>query len=137
MVRESYAKLGDPAEMATGFYDRLFTADRSAEELFTYGSDVMAVKFADELAALVDAISTYPDFAPRVRDLGVRHAGYGVRTGHFEAAREALIGALADHLGQQWSADLEAAWRRAYNLIAELMMAAGAEARPGRASGTS
>jgi hypothetical protein len=32
---------------------------------------------------------------------------------------------LADHLGAEWNAELEAAWRRAYNLVAEMMMAAG------------
>jgi hemoglobin-like flavoprotein len=130
MVRESYDLLGDPTEMAAGFYDRLFTADPSARGLFAHGPDVMAAKFADELAALVDAISTYPDFAPRVRELGVRHAGYRVQTGNYRSAREALMGALAEHLGERWSSDLEAAWRRAYNLIAELMMAAGAASRP-------
>jgi hemoglobin-like flavoprotein len=125
MVQESYATLGsDATKMAIDFYRRLFTADPSASELFTEGPDVMAVKFSAELAALVEAISSFPEFAPRVRDLGSRHAEYGVQTRHYQAACDALMGALADHLAPQWNADLEAAWRRAYNLVAELMMAA-------------
>ncbi len=127
-VRSSYASLGRAAPaMAMDFYRRLFAADPSAEALFTYGPDVMAQKFTDELDAIVQAISSFDAFAPRVRDLAVRHVGYGVQTQHYHAAGEALIGALAAHLAPEWDDALEAAWRRAYNLVAELMMATAAE----------
>ena len=86
----------------------------------------MAGKFAAELAALVEAISSFSDLATRTRELGSRHAAYGVQTTHYHSACEALIGALEEHLGEQWNAALEAAWRRAYNLVAELMMSAEA-----------
>ena len=125
MVRASYAALGgDAAGMASDFYSRLFGADPSARALFADDPDLMAVKFATELEALVEAISSFAEFAPRVRDLGVRHAGYRVQTRHYHSAREALIDSLAEHLGEQWNANLEVAWRRAYNLVAEMMMAA-------------
>jgi nitric oxide dioxygenase len=131
LVESSYAALGeDAAAMAHDFYRRLFTIDPSAKELFTDNPDVMAVRFSVELKALVDAISSFPDFAPRVRDLGRRHAGYRVRARHYHAAGEALIGALADHLDERWSNELEVAWRRAYNLVAEMMMSAGGAHRP-------
>ena len=130
MVESSFAALGaDGPTMAHDFYRRLFTIDPSAAELFSDGPDVMAIRFTVELKALVDAISSFPDFAPRVRDLGRRHAGYRVHARHYHAAREALIGALAEHLADRWSDELEAAWRRAYNLVAELMMSAGAAQR--------
>jgi hemoglobin-like flavoprotein len=128
MVQKSYTALGSGATtMANDFYRRLFAADPSTRELFTAGPDVMAVKFAAELEALVEAISSFPDFAPRVRELGARHAAYRVQTRHYHAAREALIGALAEHLAPQWNAETEEAWRRAYNLVAEMMMAAAVE----------
>jgi len=86
LVRSSYASLGSGApRMATEFYRRLFAADPSAEALFTQGPDVMAGKFADELDAIVQAISSFEAFAPRVRDLAVRHVGYGVQTQHYQA----------------------------------------------------
>jgi hemoglobin-like flavoprotein len=125
MVQQSYAALGaETTKMANDFYGRLFTSDPSAKDLFTDGPDVMSVKFAAELAALVESISSFPEFAPRVRELGARHAAYRVQPRHYGAAREALIGALAQHLAEQWNAEMEAAWRRAYNLVAEMMMAA-------------
>jgi nitric oxide dioxygenase len=88
----------------------------------------MAVKFSVELEALVDTISSFPEFSPRVRELGARHAGYGVRPAHYGSVREALIGALAERLAARWNAELEAAWYRAFNLVAEVMMAGAADA---------
>jgi len=129
LVRSSYADLGPgPTAMAEEFYRRLFTIDPSTRALFSYGPEVMAVKFIAELDAIVDAISRFDDFRARVADLGARHAGYGVQTRHYEAVGEALIGALAAHLADAWDARLETAWRRAYNLVAEVMMGAQQDA---------
>jgi hemoglobin-like flavoprotein len=128
LVQSSYASLGDTAPaMARDFYRRLFASDRSTEALFTRSPDVMAEKFAGELAAIVEAITSYETFAPRVRDLAARHIGYGVQARHYQSVGDALIATLADRLGPQWDLELEAAWRRAYNLVAELMMASAAE----------
>jgi hemoglobin-like flavoprotein len=140
LVQSSYARLGDAAPaMAVDFYARLFAADPSAEALFTDGPDVMSVKFANELEAIVEAISSFDTFASRVRELAARHVGYGVQSRHYHAVGEALIGALAAHLAPEWDDALEAAWGRAYNLVAEVMMAAAADVRArataGRLSG--
>jgi hemoglobin-like flavoprotein len=136
LVRSSYASLGDAApRMAMDFYRRLFAADPSAEALFTNGPEVMSTKFADELEAIVQAISSFDAFAPRVRELAARHVGYGVQTQHYHAVGEALIGALAVHLAPDWDDVMEAAWRRAYNLVAEVMMAAAADVRAGAVAG--
>jgi hemoglobin-like flavoprotein len=129
LVRSSYGALGlDKSKMATDFYRRLFAVDPSARELFNADVSEMAVKFSVELETLVETISSFPDFSPRVRELGARHAGYGVRTAHYGSVREALLGALAEHLAAQWSAELAAAWDRAYNLVAEMMMVGAADA---------
>jgi nitric oxide dioxygenase len=127
LVQVSYASLGDGASvMAAAFYERLFAADPTAAPLFTHGPDVMAEKFADELAAIVQAITSYEVFAARVSDLAARHVVYGVQTHHYRAVGDALIAALAAQLGPAWDQDLDDAWRRAYNLVAETMMGAAA-----------
>jgi hemoglobin-like flavoprotein len=125
VVRASYQSLGaDAASMAEEFYGRLFAADPSTRTLFSDGPEIMAVKFVAELDAIVEAIASFDEFRQRVADLGVRHAAYGVQTKHYRAVGEALVASLAAHLGEQWDERLEAAWRRAYNLVAETMMSA-------------
>ena len=127
LVRASYATLPDGGEaMAADFYRNLFEIAPEARTLFATEPAVMAVKFSAELAAIVEAITSFETFAPRVRELAVRHVGYGVQPHHYRAVGQALIRALAVHLGESWDEELEAAWRRAYNLVAELMMAAAA-----------
>jgi nitric oxide dioxygenase len=139
LVATSYAALGaDAATMADGFYRRLFEADPSARDLFDTAPGQMSAKFALELAALVEGISSFRDFAARAVELGGRHAVYGVRAPDYAAAREALISSLAEAFGRRWNDELAAAWRGAYDLTAELMMAGGAGATdsPGEASAT-
>jgi hemoglobin-like flavoprotein len=123
LVQSSYAALGDAAPaMARDFYRRLFASDPTVEGLFDADADVMATKFSDELAAIVQAIVSFDAFAIRVRDLAARHVAYGVQTRHYRLVGEALMGALAAQLAPDWTPDLEAAWRRAYNLVAEVML---------------
>ena len=129
LVRSSYASLGgrSPA-MAFEFYRRLFALDPSIEDMFTYAPEIMKDKFSAELAAIVEAIVDFDAFSARLHDLATRHAGYGVQVRHYRLVGEALLGALADALGPDWDEAHEAAWRNAFNLVAEIMMAAAAEA---------
>ncbi len=123
LVQSSYAALGaDASAMAVDFYRRLFAADSSTRALFTDGPEIMALKFTAELEAIVEAITSFDEFRSRVDALGARHADYGVQTEHYRAVGDALIGALAARLHRAWDPALEAAWRRAYNLVAEVMM---------------
>jgi hemoglobin-like flavoprotein len=125
VVRASYKLLGtDATSMAEDFYGRLFAVDPSTRELFSDGPEIMAVKFTAELDAIVEAIASFDEFRARVADLGVRHAAYGVQARHYHAVGEALVASLAAHLGDRWDENLETAWRRAYNLVAETMMSA-------------
>jgi nitric oxide dioxygenase len=128
LVRSSYAALGDERRaVARDFYKRLLAADPAVEALFGDDPEVMAAKFSDELAAIVEAIVSYDAFATRLQELAARHLGYGVQTRHYRLVGDALVAALAAALAPRWDETLDAAWRTAYNLVAEVMMAAAAQ----------
>ena len=129
LVRSSYASLGrGSTAMAREFYRRLFALDPTVEDLFTDGPEIMADKFSGELAAIVEAIVSFDAFRARLGDLATRHVGYGVQVRHYRLVGEALVGALADALAPEWTEAHDTAWRHAYNLVAEVMMAAAAGA---------
>ncbi len=127
LVRGSYASLDDARALASDFYRRLFTIDPSARRLFSQDPEVMAEKFAAELGAIVQAITSFDVFAARLRHLAVRHYAAGVRPRHYGSVADALMQALAAQLGSGWTPAVEHAWRRAYNLVAEIMIAESAE----------
>jgi len=128
LVRCTYASLGDDAPaMASDFYRRLFAIDPSAQVLFGQDPAIMAEKFAAELNAIVEAIISFDVFSATLRHLATRHRAVGVRPRHYSSAGDALVGALADHLAPDWTPAAESAWRRAYNLVAEIMIAAAAD----------
>ncbi len=137
LVRTSYKLLGGAAtSMAADFYGRLFAADPSTRALFSDGPEIMAVKFTAELDAIVEAIASFDEFRVRVADLGARHAAYGVQAKHYHAVGESLVASLAAHLGDSWDENLDTAWRRAYNLVAETMMSAQQTVHGRRSEGT-
>jgi hemoglobin-like flavoprotein len=114
--------------VSADFYRRLFAADPSVAGLFQSDPVRQRAKFAAELEAIVLAIRRHEMFLVRARALGARHAGYGVRAAHYRAVGVALLAALAAALGDTWTPQVEQAWRLAYNLIAEAMMAGAADA---------
>ena len=112
--------------LAADFYVRLLGADPSLVALFGSDPAVQRAKFADELAAIVNAIRRFDEFATEGSALGCRHRRYGVAAGHYRTAGVALLDALADALGPAWTPAAADAWRLAYHLTAEVMIAGSA-----------
>src|SRR6478752_1907343 len=89
--------------LAADFYVRLLAADPSLAALFGGDPAVQRAKFAAELAAIVQAIRRFDEFATEGAALGCRHHRYGVGAGHYRTAGLALLDALADALGPAWT----------------------------------
>jgi hemoglobin-like flavoprotein len=122
-VQRSFSDLGTRTdELARQFYARLFALDPSVEDLFSTDPAVQRAKFVDELTEIVRSISALDRFVPRALDLGARHVAYRVKPDHYRLVGQALIGALGAVLGDAFDAELEAAWKQAYDLVAETMM---------------
>ena len=61
-----------------------------------------------------------------LRELGLRHEGYHIRHEHYVMVGSALLGTLADFLGEAWSPQVCKAWIEAYGAVASLMVASNA-----------
>ena len=120
----------DLVDLTADFYRRAFEGHPALVDMFTTDRDVQRARFAEELAVIVTSIRRYDGFVSTTRSLGARHYEYGVRAAHFRLMGEALIGALAAAHGDAWTDEVDEAWRVAYSLTAETMMA-GAQDRPG------
>jgi hemoglobin-like flavoprotein len=120
-VEDTFAGL-DLEALSADFYRMAFAADPSLLPMFVSDPGAQRDRFAAELEEIVDSIRTLDEFGPRVRTLGARHRGYGVRAAHYKVMGEALMASLRQAIGEQWTPEVEDAWRLAYNLVAETMM---------------
>jgi hemoglobin-like flavoprotein len=134
LVQSSFRSLGpDLPTMASRFYQELFQRDPALRPLFTTDPAEQEVKFTEKLTEIVGSIPRLDLLLAHTRDLGARHAGYGVRVADYRTVGGALIEALAAVLGDAFDAETREAWAIAYNLIAETMLDGAASARAVRA----
>jgi nitric oxide dioxygenase len=135
LVKTSFAAAAaEPGALARVFYARLFAAAPDLRSLFTTAPAEQQRKLSLELAAIVDRLDRVDSLVERTRDLGLRHVAYGARPAHYQAVGTALLGALGEVLGSRFTPDIAAAWRYAYNLVAEAMQQGAVEAVAGARS---
>jgi nitric oxide dioxygenase len=76
----------------------------------------------------VGGLDKLDTIVPAVQALGVRHAGYGVTSAHYDTVATALLWTLGQGLGDGFTPEIEAAWVVAYAVLATTMQAAARDA---------
>ncbi len=118
LVRRSFSRVACcHPQIAQCFFDRLFALDPEIERLFPADLSAHRRKLMQMLALLVSALDEPDRFADLTRKLIERHLGYGVQLQHFRLAREALLWALEQNLGSQFTPPVRAAWTAFYEAI--------------------
>lgn len=122
-VLQSSFRILEPlgATAANLFYRRLFELDPSVVPLFKGDINEQGRKFMQVLAVAVGGMSSLPTLAPVIRQLGARHAVYGVQPQHYESVREALLWALARVLQDAYTEEVRTTWVTAYAALAGVM----------------
>jgi hemoglobin-like flavoprotein len=122
LVKATFDALGPNANAAAElFYRRLFELDPSLKPMFSGDMAAQAAKFMATLRLAVTGLDRPETILAEVKRLGQAHVGYGVRGEHYQTVGRALLWALAQSLGEQFTPEVEAAWEDAYSLVAGLM----------------
>lgn len=125
LVQQSFAKIAPIAEEAAGlFYGRLFEIAPEVRPLFTGDITAQGRKLMSVLALAVGSLPDLSELVPIVQDLGRRHTGYGVRAEHYDRVAEALIWALDQGLGSDFTSEVKDAWIAVYTMLANTMKGA-------------
>jgi hemoglobin-like flavoprotein len=115
------------SDFADGFYARLFAAHPQVRPMFPADMTAQKAKLLDTLAIVMSSLADPQGNIQRLRELGVRHVGYGARPEHFPLVINAMLAAMQDVAGPEWNKAVHEQWRRALTLIAEVMIKAGFE----------
>jgi len=102
------------------FYNRLFECRPDIRPLFTTSIEDQGPKLIYMLAMLVRGIDRLHDLAPTIEALSKRHVEYGVKPEDYQSVGVALIWTLDEVLGDDFTAEVKAAWIEMYNTLAEI-----------------
>ncbi len=109
---------------AIRFYERLFELAPHLRKLFPDDVNEQARKFLQALKVIVSSLSSTERTVRMLQRLGDRHKDYGVKTSYYEVVGEALLGTLADALGDEFTDEAREAWTAAFRLISAAMTSA-------------
>lgn len=116
-LRSSYAQVAArPRQLASHFYDELFTAAPKLRPLFPSDLTSLQGHFEAALALVIRNLGDIPALRESLRNLGAQHVHWGARPEDYVSAREALIAAVRA-LAPTWNDTLEQHWRSAITSI--------------------
>jgi len=124
-LRESFAHVaihGD--ELPLFFYSDLFIKHPEVRELFPVSMAAQRSHLVDALVKIVSQVDSVNDLTAFLQGLGRDHRKFGAATEHYDAVGASLLATLEHFSGPDWTPDLAADWKAAYELIGSVMTAA-------------
>jgi len=115
-------------ELMNVFYARLFAAAPTVRPLFPRDMETQKKMLLSALVLLRQSLRNLDEIVPTLHDLGARHVAYGARPEYYPVVGAALIEAMAEIAGPDWSPEYEQAWSAAFDVVAGAMLAGAAEA---------
>ena len=114
--------VGDTA--AELFYGKLFSLDPGVRGLFKGDMVDQGRNLTAMISVAVGALTKPERILLAVRQLGGRHAGYGVERRHYELVGTSLSWMLEKCLGEAFTPEVNAAWLTCYAFLATEMQEA-------------
>jgi hemoglobin-like flavoprotein len=108
------------------FYRKLFELDPSLRALFKGDMKEQGRNLVAMISIAVRHLGTPETVLQALRELGRRHASYGVRDAHYDTVATALMLALGLSLGEAFTPAARQSWESAYDLLARTMKGARA-----------
>jgi hemoglobin-like flavoprotein len=116
-----------PEVVADAFYSKLFLDNPGLRKMFPTEMEGLYEKFIQMLNTIVARLGNLDSLKSEITDMGVRHKAYKVKPIHYKMIEDALIWTLKNGLSNDWTEDIEQAWRKCYNILSDTMIAAANE----------
>ena len=122
LVQSSWQQVVPIKETAAQlFYQKLFELDPKLKPLFKNDMTEQQRKLMTMLGTAVNGLKNLDSIVPAVRDLGKRHASYGVKDKDYDTVATALLWTLETGLGPKFTPATRSAWVAAYGLLTSVM----------------
>lgn len=129
LIKVTWDKVYPIADKAAElFYGKLFELDPELKPLFSGDMTEQGKKLMTTINLVVEGLEKLEELVPAVQELGIRHAGYGVKDEHYDTVAEALLWTLDQGLGDDFTDEVKEAWTEAYVVLATTMKDAAASA---------
>lgn len=127
LIRESFIQIREqPVRIAMLFYGRLFDLEPSVRQYFPQDMRAQSRKLMDMIEVVVDGLDRFDQLRPALRELGLRHAGYGARPEHYPLVTSALLWTFGQALDREFYPEVRKAWADALEEINREMLAGSA-----------
>ena len=128
LVRATFAKIAPISDQAGAMlYERMFAIDQGLRRLFAIDIETQGAKLMAVLKIAIANLHQPGHVLSAVRDLSIRHVGYGVKPDDYAALGEALQWTLEQALGEDFTPEVREAWSTCYHELADEMKAAAGE----------
>jgi len=128
LVQETFKKAEpNSAGIAEMFYNRLFEINPDLKDLFKGDMQVQGEHLMGMIKTAVEGLNDLDSIVPAVQELGRKHVDYGVKDEDYDAVAEALLWTLEKGFGDDFTAEVKAAWTTVYTLLASVMIGAANE----------
>lgn len=125
LMRASFAQVALMPDVAGAlFYERLFTVSPDFRALFKHDMRIQNVKLIMMLDVIVEHYDDLDEILPALREMGQRHAGYGVKDRDYDLVGESLLWMLEQVLGVSFTPAVRDVWAACYEGLAREMKVA-------------
>ena len=107
--------------LAAIFFAQLFVRDPSLRPVFRGDLRAEGIELFEGLAAIVDSLDRLYPIVPALEWLAVRTARRGLSERHYFTVAEAMLAAIRDGLGEDYTLELEQAWKQAIDRVSMVM----------------
>jgi hemoglobin-like flavoprotein len=130
LVRSTWIRVVPVSEqVAELFYGRLFELNPALRPLFKGDMKQQGAKLMKTIGLAVSTLDNLDPMIDTLKELGARHAVYGVKEEDYDTVAAALLWTLEKGLGDHFTAEANNAWAVVYGALAEVMKAGATEAR--------
>lgn len=129
LIQASWRKVF-PCAISVGetFYQRLFQLDPDLKPLFDTSMHKQIKKLFATLDYIVKGLGDLDAIVPTAQELAVSHVEYGAKNKDYDTVGAALLWALEQNLGKDFTPATREAWVIAYTTLASVMKTAATAA---------